>query len=55
MTVGIVDAFEMVDVDQGNRPALRLALAALELDFQLVLPGAVIEQAGQAVGAAQGQ
>ena len=55
MAVGVVDGFEMVDVDQGNRPAPMLALAALELDFQLILPGTVIEQAGEAVGAAQGQ
>jgi hypothetical protein len=30
-----------------------LALATLKLDFQLILPGAVVEQTGQAVGSAQ--
>ncbi|MCY1448910.1 hypothetical protein D9M71_656190 [compost metagenome] len=55
MAVGVIDAFEVVNVDQRDSAALMLTLAALELDFQLILPGAVIEQAGQAVGAAQGQ
>jgi hypothetical protein len=55
VTVSVIDVFEMIDVDQRNRPTLVLALATLKLDFQLILPGAVVEQTGQAVGSAQGQ
>ncbi|MNQ89777.1 hypothetical protein D3C85_1050940 [compost metagenome] len=55
MAVGVVDGFEMVDVDQGDRSAFLLAVATLELDLQLVLPGAMVQQACQAVGAAQCQ
>ncbi|MNN44533.1 hypothetical protein D3C81_1588270 [compost metagenome] len=45
----------MIDVDQRNRRTLLLPLAALKSDLQLILPGAMIEQPGQAVGAAQGE
>ncbi|MNT67848.1 hypothetical protein D3C72_2060190 [compost metagenome] len=55
MAVGVIDGFEMVDVDQRNRPTFLLAFAALELDFQLIFPGPVVEQPREAVGAAQCQ
>lgn len=55
MAVSVVDGFEVIDVDQSDRPAPVLAFTALEFDFQLVLPGTVIEQAGETVGTAQGE
>ncbi|MOA56413.1 hypothetical protein D3C78_1803850 [compost metagenome] len=44
----------MIDVDQANGGLDLLPLALVEAVLQQVFPGAVIEQAGQAVCAAQG-
>ncbi len=55
VAVGVVDQLEMVDVDQRNRRALMIATAALEFNFQVIFPRAMVEQARQTVGAAQGQ
>ncbi|WP_244900118.1 hypothetical protein [Oceanimonas baumannii] len=55
MAVGVIDKFEVVDVDQSNHRAPLFIATTLELDFQLIFPRTVVEQAGQAVSTAQGQ
>ncbi|MCY1177684.1 hypothetical protein D9M73_180010 [compost metagenome] len=54
MTVGVIDGLEMVDVDQCNDGLLMTLAALAKLQLQQVLPGTVVEQPGQTVGAAQG-
>ena len=53
MAIGVVDLLEVVDIDQRNGGLGLLLLALVELQLQQVFPGAVIEQAGEAVGTAQ--
>ena len=55
MAVGVIDEFEVIDVDQGNHRAPLFIATALELVLQLIFPRAVVEQPGQAVSTAQGQ
>ncbi|MNP29761.1 hypothetical protein D3C76_1227980 [compost metagenome] len=54
MPVGIVDLFEVVHIDDGDHRLAALLPAFMKLHVQQVFPGTVVEQAGQAIGAAQG-
>ncbi len=55
MAVGVVDDLDVINIDQRNHAFLMLVLvlALGELKIKQVLPRAMIEQAGQAVGAAE--
>ena len=54
MAIGIVDLLEVVDINQCDGGLGLSLLALVKLQLQQVLPRPVIEQAGQAVGTAQG-
>ena len=55
MTVGIVDPFEMVDIDHDQREGGVAPGAALELFFQGLHQAAAIAEVGQGIGVGESQ